>query len=129
MAKKLTEAPVMSDDIDTSLLTETPEGWEFETLVDETPTRVIFDEIGDVFIGQFEELRTITPDNGKDESFELLIFRGRDDQPYAVNNSYKMQEAVSLLKSGDWVRLTYTKDIESNKGNPMKDIKVDIRKN
>lgn len=116
-----------ANDVDMSLLTTAPEGVEFETVVDESPSKVIFETIGDVFVGQYEGMQHIAPDNGEDP-FDLLTFRGRDGNLYGVNNSYKMSQATNLMPLGAWVRLTYTKDIDTRKGNPMKDIKVEVSK-
>jgi hypothetical protein len=124
--------PVVSEpEVDTELLTTAPDDWEFETVSDESPTRVIFDTPGDTFIGQYQGIEHIEQppdDRGVDQSFDLHTFRGRDGSLYAVNDSYKMKTAMADIKPDTWVRLTYVKDIPSNKGNPMKDIKVEARK-
>jgi hypothetical protein len=117
-----------SDDIDTSLLTESPSDWQWETVVAESPTTVIFEVAGDTFIGKFIERRTITPDNGRTEPFDLFIFEGRDGQPYAVNTSYKLDMALTADVIGRFVRLVYIKDVETGRGlQPMKDFRVDIK--
>lgn len=124
VSKKAQDAPVE----EYADVTTTPENWEFETVVEESGIKVIFDTVGDIFVGEFVGTELITPPNGVDEPFTLYHFRGRDKQLYSVNESYKMKEAKGKLNAGDWVRLTYTKDIESSKGNPMKDIKVEVKK-
>jgi hypothetical protein len=114
-----------ADEIDETLLTEAPDDWKFETVEDEAPTAIVFDTFGDVFVGQYEELRRIVPD--KDDPFELFIFRGRDGRPYSVSAYTKMMKAMEKVSPGSWVRLTYVKDLASTKGQPMKDFKVEVK--
>jgi hypothetical protein len=106
-----------------------PDEWEFDTLVDESPTTVIFDEIGDVFVGQYKGMDHIVPDNGKDEPFDRYTFRARDGKPYAINRSYKLAEAMEKVQPDQWVRITYVKDIQTARNlNPMKDLKVEVKR-
>lgn len=105
-----------------------PDEWEFETLVDESPTMIIFDTIGDQFVGQYVEKQHIDPDNGKDEPFDRFNFRARDGGLYGVNSSYQLVEALEKIEPHTWVRITYVKDIPTKRGlNPMKDFKIDVR--
>lgn len=117
-------ATVNAGDVSTA-----PDDWEFETLVEESPTMVIFDTIGDVFIGQYIGIEHIDPANGKDEPFDRFTFRGRDGELYAVNQSYKLQTALEDVDKGTWIRITYTKDIPTSRNlQPMKDFRIDVRK-
>lgn len=116
---------------DMNLLSTAPDEWEFETVVDETPARVIFDNVGDTFVGQYVEMLHVEqePDkNGVDQSFDLYVFRGRDGNLYSINRSFKMEKAMGKVEIGDWCRITFVKEIDSNKGNPMKDLKVEVRR-
>lgn len=113
-------------------LTTGTENWAWETVVEEAPSRVIFDAIGDTFIGQYVGMEHIDQppnDKGEDQSFDLFNFRGKDGGLYAVNTSYKLNEAMGdKVNPGDWVRITYVKDLPTNrKQNPMKDFRVDVR--
>lgn len=127
-AKAVDEVP----DVDPMLVTTAPDDWEFETVVEESPTKVIFDTIGDVFIGQYVGPLHIErePDKeGRDQSFTLYTFRARDNGLYALNESYQIEEAMKSVEAGQWVRVTYMKDIDTARGqNPMKDFRVDIRR-
>lgn len=105
-----------------------PSDWEFETVSAESAARVVFDTIGDVFVGQYVQEQTITPENG-DEPFDLYIFTGRDGNSYSINKSWKIAQAMDDVKPDEWVRITYVKDIETKRGlNPMKDFKVEVRR-
>lgn len=130
-ANKATESTV-DEHVSTVDVSTSPEGWEWDTVAEESATTVIFDEIGDVFIGQYigEEHIEQEPDkDGKDQSFDRYVFRGRDGSRYAVNKSYKLNEAMETVGTDQWVRITYVADITTKRGlNPMKDFRVDVRR-
>ena len=132
MSRRTTPVSTVDDQESTVDVSTTPEGWEWETVVDESPTLVIFDTVGDVFIGQYkgeEHIDQPVNEKGEDQSFDRYIFRGTDGQPYAINKSYKLAEAMSKVDTEDWCRITYVKDIPTNrKLNPLKDFRVDVRR-
>lgn len=113
-------------------VSESPEGWEWETVAEGAPLRIIFDTIGDVFIGQYigeEHIDQEPAADGSDQSFDLFNFRGRDGEKYAINKSYALAEAMQKVNPGDWCRITYIKDVKtSRKLNDMKDFKVDVKR-
>lgn len=130
-AKKAPPSTVDDEGVDVQLVTTAPDDWEFETIVDESPTRVLFTDFGDTFVGEYLGIQHIeqpVDEDGKDQSFDLHNFRGRDGGLYALNDNYKLNNALQDYK-GEWMRLTYVRDIPVKKGNPMKDIKVEIRTN
>lgn len=114
-------------EIDESLLTEAPEDWEFDTVTDETPTRIVMDTVGDRFIGEYLGMEHVTPPDGGEE-FDMFVFRGRDGNLYSLNTSYKLKNAFEDIAEGVWVRVTFVKEIPVKKGNPMKDYKVDVKR-
>lgn len=135
MARRTSQTPAGStvDEQESTMdVSTSPEGWEWETVVDESPTLVIFDTVGDVFIGQYmgeEHIEQPVDDKGEDQSFDRFNFRGNDGAPYAINKSYKLAEGMSKVDVGDWCRITYIKDIPTNrKLNPLKDFRVDVRR-
>lgn len=108
---------------------EVPDDWDFETVRDSTPTRVIFEEIGETFIGQYVGKELITPDNI--DPFSMHVFKARDGERYAMSDSFALNDYFEDNADdaiGKWFRLTYVQDIPSKKGNPMKDIRIDVRK-
>lgn len=137
MGKPRTTAVVepeqMAEEIqpDMDLISVAPEDWEFETVIEESPTHVTFDTIGDVFIGQFVDRITITPEKPEKgeakDPFDLFRFRGRDGVLYAVNPSGKLDKGMDAVNKGDWVRITLVQLIPSNKGNDFKDLRVEVR--
>jgi len=110
-------------------VTTVPEDWEFETIVDESATVVIFDTVGDQFVGQYKGTEHIDPGTEDQEAFDRFLFVGRDSNLYALPMSYKLNTAMEDVKPDQWVRITYVKDIPTGrKLNPMKDFKVEVRK-
>lgn len=124
--------PTTTDDPDLELLTQAPEDWEFETIVDESPTGITFDKPGESVILQYKGEVHVErePDrDGKDQSFDYYLWNGRDGKPYSLPKSFKLEQAMTEVKFDEWCRITYVKDIETSRGlNPMKDLKVERRK-
>ena len=105
---------------------DTPDS-EWDTVRDESATVILFSKPGQRFVGHYEGIEEITPEN--DEPFTRHRFTGLNGKPYAVNNSYVLQEGLKNVQKGNLVRLTYVKDIPTGKNmNPMKDIKVQVKR-
>jgi hypothetical protein len=124
---------VQSDDFDPSAdVTVSPESWEWETVEEGASIRVIFETVGDSFIGQFigrEHVDREPAADGTDQSFDLLLFRGRDTERYTINVSFALDEAMKKVNLNEWVRITYIKDVKTaRKLNDMKDFRVDVRR-
>lgn len=126
---KATPAPEAQSTPDlVEMMADASHSWDWETVVDSSPTVVLFEEIGEEFVGQFVGDEHITPDNGGEE-FERFVFIGLDGERYAINKSYKLEEGMKKVSEGQWCRITYTKEIPTGrKQNPMKDFRVDVRK-
>lgn len=137
MAQRGKATPVNEpEEIDTTLLTTAPDDWEFETVAEESATTVILEDEGDQFIGQYVgqdkiEFEAIDQETKevKTETFERFVFRARDNRLYAMNKSYKLDEAMSKVQPEQWVRITLVKNIETKRGlNPMKDFRVEVKR-
>lgn len=105
------------------------DGWE--TVHEESALRVLFDTIGDQFVGIYIGVDDITPDDG--EPFSLFLFRGIEGETTGkvcgINQSYTLKQAMEKVNAGDITRLTYVKDIPTRRGlNPLKDFKVDVKR-
>jgi hypothetical protein len=106
---------------------------EWETLSNESPMVVEFDTIGDVFMGEFLYDDHIVPEEGRGDPFDRYVFIDRteahDGDRVALNHTYQIERAMETVKPGDWVRVTYIKDIPTGrKLNPMKDFKIDVKR-
>lgn len=116
------------------LMAEADENTAWDVVTEESPTKVIFDTIGDRFIGDYAgELnvpaeQNISKDKPEGEAFDLYLFRGLDGKLYSFNKSTKLELAMEKVSKGQRCRLTYVGDVPtSRKLNPMKDITVDVR--
>jgi hypothetical protein len=102
------------------------DGWQ--TVADENATRIVFDTIGDEFIGTYLGHDLV---NGE---YDYLMFRGTDDKLYSTSCGWKLGEAFGTvdeagkIAEGSMVRITYVKEIpmDGNR-NPLKDFRVDVK--
>jgi len=99
-------------------------GWKTvsETEVDEN--KIVFDTIGDVFIGTYLGDRTVTNADG---SYRQFRFRGTDDGVYFVNANYSLQRGMENVRVGRMCRLTYIEDKDVGQRSPLRIFKVDVR--
>lgn len=106
--------------------------WEWDTVKEAAPSKMIFDTIGDVFIGQYLGIEHVALElnaKGEDPSFDQYIFRGRDGERYSIAQSFDLQKAMNDVEESKWVRLEYVKDVATGTGkNDMKSFKVSVRK-
>lgn len=130
-ASKIEDAPADVVEETTPDVSTSPEGWEWETVHDESPTIVLFDQVGETFVGQEAGKKYVEMppgDKGEDESFHIYLFRGRDGELYGMYESYAMTEGMKAVPSGAWVRITFVSEIPVKKGQPMKNLRFDVRK-
>ena len=120
-------------EVDMELVSTAPDDWEFEVHTAQTPTMVDMENEGDTFVGKFTEWRHIVPEKGGDE-FDLIIFEGRDGNPYSLSPSYKLTRAfnpdmANAVPAGTWCKVTLVQLIDTGAKQPMKDYEVLTRKN
>lgn len=136
MARTQAPTPVV-DEVDdlTARMNAVNDSTEWETVTEASPTKIIFDTIGDRFIGTYQgELNiaaemNITKDHPEGEAFDMYLFRGVDGELYSVNKSYKLMMGLDGVDIGTLCRLTYVADIPTGRGlNPMKDITLDVKR-
>lgn len=132
MAVKPAENTVTPDFVEGADPTVVPADWQWETIAEGSATVVIFENVGDEFVGQYTDDEHIEREpnaKGEDQSFDRFIFRGQDGERYALNKSYALEEAMAKVSKGQWCRILYFKDIPTARNqNPMKDFKVSVRK-
>lgn len=98
---------------------------EWTDVGSETPTRVVFDTIGDEFIGTYNERRTITPNES--DPFDILVFTGTDGNLYSMSG-FKLLQTFEDIDPGTQCRILYTKDVPiKGQVSPMKDFKVQVK--
>lgn len=104
-----------------------PQPDEWEEVSGESPDRIIFDTVGDQFIGTFVGFDII---NAGDEPFEVILLESREDgKLYQTSASYKLAQGIRKATPGQVVRITYVKDVPMGPGrNDMKDFTVDVKR-
>jgi len=115
------------------LLTQAPDDWEFETIIEQTPAKLTL-EVGDAVILKFKRIdHIINPRKAEDndeEDFDLLVFESRSGEPYSISPSHRLATEAGKFVEDEFYRITLKGELPSRKGNPMKDYKVEraIRK-
>ena len=88
-------------------------------VVDRGSAEVIkFDNVGDVFVGRYEYTTRLTDDKG--ELYPQAIFTGADAQPYCIFPGGTLRRALENIDKGQWVRITYEKNVPTGQPTPMK---------
>lgn len=104
-----------------------PSQFEFTTVHEEAGDQIVFDTIGDEYIGEYmgPEVIEFTNKKGEDESFTQLKFR----DPHGVkvvNAGYELRKAFEKIEPGTITRVKYVKDVRiSGQESPMKSFRVD----
>jgi|SRR5450755_1287490 hypothetical protein len=105
---------------------ESPLDWnavKWQTVVQESGTQIVFDTLGDVFVGQFTGARVVLADG---EPFTILSFMGTDGQAYQTNAGWKLKAGFEDIEPGTIVRVMYVKDVDTGSPTPMKDFRIDV---
>jgi hypothetical protein len=103
-----------------------PVNWDqvqWFTHTQETGDQIVFDTIGDVFVGMFTGKQVAQKDG---DDFTILSFTGTDGKPYQTNAGWKLEQAFEDIPPQTIVRLTYVKDIDTGQPSPLKDFRVDV---
>lgn len=95
----------------------------WETVVEESGEPVVFETVGDKFIGMYTGKRHVETEDGK---FVILTFKGPGGRAYQTNAGWKLESAFDedLIMRGDIVCVTYVKDVDTGQPSPMKDFRV-----
>lgn len=118
------KTPATTDD---SQVLETRPDWnsvQWDTVAQEAGTRIVFDTIGDSFIGRYNGYRTVETADG--ENFKVLTWTGTDGEPYETNAGYSLEQAFEDLAPGVITRVTYVKDVPTGQASPMKSFRVEV---
>lgn len=105
----------------------TPETEEWVTVSDQSALsqeiKMVFEVIGDEFVGIWEGFRTIpSPDGG----FKQARFSDEGGETYFVNANYSLADGLANVRLKSKVRITYIADLDTGQANPMRVYKVDV---
>lgn len=99
-----------------------PAAWE---VVDRGPgEQVTFNYHGDSFQGIYMGREEQDDDKGK--KFFVDSFTGADGKSYVIFPGASLERGMRRVNRGEWVRITYTFDLEVDKPSPMKCFTVEV---
>jgi hypothetical protein len=103
----------------------TDDGWTqvSEDEVDET--KIVFDTIGDVFVGRYLGSRNLSNADG---AYMQLRFQGEDGTHYFTNANYSLQKAFANIRVGTTCRVTFTDEKDVGQRSMLKVYRVDTRR-
>jgi hypothetical protein len=110
---------------------------EWEMVREESPDKIVFDEIGDQLIGRFvgREIITVEATEKEPESqFTVLTWRDAlvngDHMDYVANNAgFALESAFASLPFGVITRVTLIKKTDVGQASKMNDFRVEVAKN
>jgi hypothetical protein len=106
--------------------TQAPEsGWKTVSEDEVDETKVVFDTIGDIFVGRYLGQRTLSNADG---SYIQLRFQGEDGNHYFTNANYSLQKAFDGMRAGTTCRITFVSEKDTGQRTPMRVFRVDVRR-
>lgn len=100
----------------------------FEVVDRGAATTVTFDNIGDAFVGIYEYTTLVEVTDKKTGEIEKIaqaMFTGADGNPYCIFPGASLERGLRRLTGGDWVRITYERDVPTGQPSPMKSYVVE----
>lgn len=94
-----------------------------DSMVDET--KIVFDTIGDEFIGTYLGTRTQEDEEGK--PYTQIRWQVGEDF-FFTNATYGLRQAYKGIRAGTVTRTRYVDDLDTGRATPMKVFRVDVAK-
>lgn len=88
-------------------------------------TKIIFDTIGDEFIGLYKGSTLM---HGEDGDYYVYRFTGDDGEPYFMNGNYSLSSLMSKVRAGVMCRISYVEDRDTGQASPMRVFQVATRR-
>jgi hypothetical protein len=104
--------------------------FDFETVHEEAGDQIVFEKIGDTYIGEFLGIRTITftDMDGEEKSFKQLQFRDPSG-PKVINAGYELSQIYETIPAHTITRTMLANQVDVGKGkNAMNSFRVDEAK-
>ena len=93
---------------------------------EEEENKLVFDTIGDEFIGTYLGNRTIEPRDVTESSYQQARFRGEDNLVYFTNLNYSLRQGLKDVRVGKLTRITFVSELDTGQASPMKQFRVDV---
>lgn len=127
--------PASKSTVSPDTATAVDNGMQWEIVREESPDKIVFDEIGDQLIGRFAGREIIEPteENGLDKPFTVLTWRdclvNGDHMDYVANNAgFALETAFANIPFGTMTRVTLIKKTDVGQASKMNDFRVEIAK-
>lgn len=86
-------------------------------------TKIIFDTIGDEFIGTYLGMREV--DGGENGSYKQARFQVESDL-YFVNANFSLRAGLKNVRNGSLVRIEFTSEQDTGQSSPMRVYTVQV---
>lgn len=86
--------------------------------------KIVFDTIGDEFVGTYIGPRVIETEDGKFTQYRFKV----GDEVYFTNAGYSLMRGMQKVQPGSRVRITYKADRDTGRETPMRIMQVDVAK-
>lgn len=106
----------------------TNDGWVTVSEPEVDETKIVFDTIGDEFIGTYLGMRSIVNEDGK---FTQLRFKGigeAEGEIFFTNANYSLNKSFTKVRPGRVVRVTFVEEKDTGQDSPMRIFQVDVKK-
>lgn len=80
-------------------------------------------KVGDSIEGYLIEVKNVTTKVGDSTFYE---FETEEKEGFTVAGSADIKRKLTGIETGSYLRITYTGMVESQKGNPMREYKIEI---
>jgi hypothetical protein len=101
------------------------DGWMRVSSDEVDETKIVFDTLGDEFIGEYIGQRSLKNDDGE---YTQLRFRNDDGELFFTNANYSLKNSFSKIRPGRTVRITFTDEKDVGQRSPLKIFTVDVRR-
>lgn len=101
---------------------EAAEEWRRVSEEETDEIKIVFDTIGDEFIGTYIGHRVIENENGKFTQYRFSV----GTETYFTNAGHSLMQGMSHVIKGNRVRVTYVSDKDTGQETPMRVFAVDV---
>lgn len=100
-------------------------GWKTVSEDEVDETKIVFDTVGDVFVGRYLGTRNLSNSDG---GYTQIRFQGEDGAHYFTNANYSLQKSFTDMRPGTTCRVTFVSEKDTGQRSPMRVFRVDVRR-
>lgn len=97
----------------------------------EPETKIVFDSIGDEFVGVYLGMRVVDPQDITEKPYQQARFQGvgsDEGTVYFTNAGFSLRAGLRDVRKGSLVRLTWESELDTGQSSPMKVFRVEVGK-